>query len=210
MKSYSYKGFDKDLKCSPNGNTQQYEIGQSYETDQAICCRREYHSCLNPLDVLSYYPPGKNRYFEVEADGEISNDNDDTKIASTKLKIVSEIGLKGLINAGIKFIFEKVTNDPNTKTAYSDSGHAASQGDSGHAEVSGKDSIAAAFGIEGKAKGALGCWLMLAEWEQDANYDWHIKAVKTAKVDGVLVRPDTWYMLQGGEFVETAEVTDND
>ena len=43
--------------------------------------------------------------------------------------------------------------------------HAATTGNWAHAEVSGKESIASALGIEGKAKGALGCWIVCAEWE---------------------------------------------
>ena len=80
-------------------------------------------------------------------------------------------------------------------------GHAAAQGDGGHAEVGGKDAIAAAFGIEGKAKACLGSWIMLAEWVLMGD-GWHIKTVKTAKIDGEKLKPDTWYMLKNGEFEE--------
>ena len=83
-------------------------------------------------------------------------------------------------------------------------GHAAAQGDYGHAEVGGKDAIAAAFGIWGKAKACLGSWIMLAEWKfKDGG--WHIADVKTAKIDGEKLKPDTWYMLKNGEFEETGK-----
>jgi hypothetical protein len=58
------------------------------------------------------------------------------------------------------------------------------------------------MGIESKAKGALGCYIILAEWEQDDNYDWHIKTVKAVKVDGEKIKPNTFYMLKDGKFVE--------
>ena len=80
-------------------------------------------------------------------------------------------------------------------------GHAAAQGCYGHAEVGGKDAIAAAFGIEGKAKACLGSWIMLAEWVRMGD-GWHIKTVKTAKIDGEKLKPDTWYMLKNGKFEE--------
>ena len=80
--------------------------------------------------------------------------------------------------------------------------HAATTGDRAHAEVSGKESIASALGIEGKAKGALGCWIVCAEWESK-NTGWHIKCVKAAAVDGEKIKADTWYTLKNGEFVET-------
>lgn len=77
----------------------------------------------------------------------------------------------------------------------------ATTGDGAHAKVSGKESIASALGIEGKAKGALGCWIVCAEWEIK-NDGWHIKCVKAAAVDGERIKADTWYMLEDGEFVE--------
>lgn len=82
-------------------------------------------------------------------------------------------------------------------------GHAAAQGDRGHAEVHGKDAIAAAFGIDGQAKGEVGDWLVLAEWK--CTDTWHIETVKTVLVDGKKIKADTWYKLQGGEFVEAEE-----
>ena len=73
------------------------------------------------------------------------------------------------------------------------------------ADVSGKESVAAALGIESKAKGVLGCWLVLAEWAKDENYKWHRKDVQCFKVDGVTVKPDTWYKLKNGDLVEVSE-----
>ena len=67
--------------------------------------------------------------------------------------------------------------------------------------MGGKDAIAAAFGIEGKAKACLGSWIMLAEWVLMGD-GWHIKTVKTAKIDGEKLKADTWYMVKNGEFEE--------
>ena len=79
--------------------------------------------------------------------------------------------------------------------------HAATNGDMAHAEVSGMESIASALGIKGQVKGALGCWIVCAEWECKSE-GWHIKCVKAAAVDGDKIKADTWYMLKDGEFVE--------
>jgi hypothetical protein len=68
--------------------------------------------------------------------------------------------------------------------------------------VKGKNSVALSMGIEGKASGALGCWIVLAEWKQDKKGNWKIKTVKTAKVDGKKIKPDTYYTLVEGKFVE--------
>ena len=88
--------------------------------------------------------------------------------------------------------------------AQGDYGHAAAQGNKGHAEVDGKEAIAAAFGINGKAKACLGSWIMLAEWEIK-NGNWHIAAVKTAQIDGEKLKADTWYILKNGKFEEAEE-----
>ena len=79
---------------------------------------------------------------------------------------------------------------------------AASVGSRSAAAVSGKGAIAAALGMLSKAKGALGCWIVVAEWEQDEKSEYHLKEVKTAKVDGVILKPDVYYTLKDGEFVE--------
>ena len=100
----NYKGFDKDLKCRGF----QYEVGKEYEENEVKVCEKGFHACEYPLDVFSYYPPADSRYCEVEQSGELSKDGGDSKVASSKIKIGAEIGLSGLIRAGVKFILEKV------------------------------------------------------------------------------------------------------
>jgi hypothetical protein len=43
---------------------------------------------------------------------------------------------------------------------------------------------------------------MAAEWRQDDNGTWEIACVLTAKVDGENIKPDTWYAVKDGKFVE--------
>ena len=94
----AYKGFDKDLKCRDF----QYEIGKEYEEKEAKACEKGFHACTNSLNVLQYYPPCyENRYCEVEQDGEFSENGDDSKVASTKIKIGNEISLEELIQAAM-------------------------------------------------------------------------------------------------------------
>ena len=62
-----------------------------------------------------------------------------------------------------------------------------------------------AMGIESCAKGAVGCFLVLAEWYQDDNYDWHIKDMKAVRVDGETIKADTFYRLVNGSFVEVED-----
>ena len=88
--------------------------------------------------------------------------------------------------------------------------HAVTAGPGAHAAATGRESIAAGLGVASRAKGALGCWLVLAEykWTKDEWTEgdrYRIAAVKAAKVDGKRIKPDTWYELKGGRFVEVVE-----
>ena len=58
-----------------------------------------------------------------------------------------------------------------------------------------------AMGCKSRAKGALGCFLVLAEWSE-VNGKYHIVDVKAVKVDGVNIKENTYYTLADGLFVE--------
>ena len=69
----------------------------------------------------------------------------------------------------------------------------------------GKNGVALCRGNGVKAKGGLGSLIVIAE-ECDTNYG--IKEWKAAVVDGDEIKPDVWYKLENGEFVETSEEED--
>ena len=213
----AYKGFDKDLKCRGF----QYAVGKEYEEERAKVCECGFHSCLNPLDVFSYYAPADengylNRFCEVEIPDEMDKSDDDSKVSTKKIKINAEIGLKGLVEAGVHFILEKVNwkDDKSTNTgdrssaintgsrsAATNTGYgsvATNTGDRSSASVEGNESIAIATGYQGKSKGSLGCYIVIAE--RDENFK--LIDVKTAKVDDKTIKADTYYTLINGEFVE--------
>ncbi len=91
--------------------------------------------------------------------------------------------------------------DDKKATNTGDQSAATNTGDQSAASVEGKESVAIAIGYESKAKGALGCWLVLAEWEE-ADDGYHIKDVQSIRVDGEKVKADMWYRLIDGKFVE--------
>ena len=191
-----YKGFDKDLKCRDF----QYEVGKDYTTEGKIeACKNGFHFCENPMDVLGYYPPSDSRYCIIESSGQEDRDGGDSKVATSKIHISAEIGLKGLIEAGVKFILDKVNWKDNKESNTGDRSAATNTGDQSAAIVSGKGSVAMAIGYKSKAKGSLGCWIVLAE--QNDNYE--IINVQSIKVDGDKIKADTFYTLVNGEFIET-------
>ena len=85
----AYKGMKSNMTC----RNFQYEIGETYKTDKAELCKCGFHACLNPLDVLDYYPKYKaSRYFKVKLSGEITKCGfEDTNVAATEITILEEI-----------------------------------------------------------------------------------------------------------------------
>ena len=221
-----YKGFDKDLKCRDF----QYEIGKTYEEPTADLCEKGFHACEYPLDVFGYYAPGDmSRYCEVDLeDVSDKKSNEDSRRCGKKIAVKAEIGIAGLVKAAVEYTMEKAipensehttgwhgaasatgwqgaasaTSDYGAASATGDYGAASATGWQGAASATGEESVAAALGIDSKAKGALGCWIVIAEWERDDEFNWHRKDVQCFKVDGEKVKPDTWYTLKDGRPVE--------
>ena len=213
----TYKGFDKDLKCMGF----QYEIGKEYEEKEAEVCEKGFHACENPLEVFSHYPPcDGNRYCEVEQSGELSKHDDDSKVASTKIKIGVELGLKGLIQAGVSFILDKVNWKDDTATntgnwsaatntgdwsAATNTGNRSAATNTGNwsaAEVANGGSVAIVTGCNSKAKAGLGSAIVVAERGDWNGQTYPLLNIKAAIVDGEKIKADTWYTLKNGEFVE--------
>ena len=135
-----YKGFDKDLKC----RGMQYEVGKDFESSGKIKkCENGLHFCENPMDVFDYYPPSDSRYCEVSGGGEIDgNDEEDSKVSCSKLHISSEIGISGLVKAGVKFIFDKVDWDNKKESNTGDRSTATNTGYQSAATNTGNQSAA--------------------------------------------------------------------
>lgn len=192
-----FKGFDKDLKCRDF----QYEIGKEYTEEKADICNCGFHACEFPMDVFGYYPPSDSRYCEVDLEENGQKSSDDSKRVGKKISVKAEIGIAGIIKAGVEYIKEQVNWEDDKATNTGNRSAATNTGDQSAAIVEGKESIALATGINSKAKGKIGCFIVLAEWKE-INYEYHIVDVKSAKVDGENIKEDTFYTLKDGKFVE--------
>ena len=263
-KIIAYKGFGKDLKCRDF----QYKIGKKYiHKGKVEPCESGFYACEYPLDVFNYYPPAGSRFAEVETSGKIVPQGD--KICCEKIKVKTELTLGALIQAAVKFTFDRVkwtkknhvenkkeaaaaagdrgaasatgdwsaasaTGDWSAASATGDRGAASATGNwsaasatgnwsaasatgncgaalatgdwsaasatgyRGAASATGEESIACGLGFRCKAKGAKGCWLVIAERDDSGR----ILLVRTVEVDGKDIKADTWYTLQDGQFVE--------
>ena len=265
----SYKGFNKDMTCRGF----QYEEGKKYEEETADACHSGFHACEYPLDCFNYYSPNESVYHEVEQSGEFDKGGDDSKVASTKIKIGARLDISGLVKAAIDFTMSRVkkeaksdedygassaTGDCGASSATGDYGASSATGDYGASSATGykgassatgykgassatgdygassatgncgassatgykgassandPESVAVAWGYKGKAMGALGSHIVLAEWnyigsKDNDRYDrseqkaWEFVGAKMFRVDGEKVKPDTWYRLENGELVE--------
>ena len=184
-----YKGFDKDLKC----RGLQYAIGETTTYDGTLSlCNSGLHFCEHPLDTFTFYPPASSRYAAVDADGVMDGEKNAGKYVAKSLHVQAEVKILELINAAVKFVFQKV------KPSEDNSAHSATTGNSARASAMGKQSIAASLGSNGMAKGSKGGWLVLSEIGDDLK----IKAVRVARVDGKKIKADTYYQIKGGKFVE--------
>ena len=227
-KVIGYKGFDKNFRCSQKDNSQQYDVGKTAEHKGEIkLCSSGFHFCENPFDVWKYYPvlddkAKPNRFAIVEAEGVSANRDCDSKRVAKKLTLTLELSLKTMIEAGVKFFLEKIDFSKEIKRTKKYRGYAAKLAASGYAAqlaASGDDAqlaasgnaakldntgargIMAGIGVNNKARGKVGCWLILAEHE-DTKDGWRVKNVQTTRIDGKKIKADTYYALQDGKFVE--------
>ena len=100
----AYKGFNQDMTCLGF----QYGEGKTYEMEGDVkCCEKGFHACEYPLDCFSYYAPSQSVYREVEQDGELSRDEDDTKVASSKITVGAKLDIAGLVKASFEYIKER-------------------------------------------------------------------------------------------------------
>lgn len=227
----TYKGFNKDMTAK---NGFQYKEGKEYEEEKAVACECGFRACEYPLDCFGYYSPANSVYHIVEQSGELSKNSSDTKVASTKIKIGAEISIAGRVKAASEYTKEKAkpesdatgycgassatgnygassaTGNCGASSATGDYGASSATGYKGSAIAGDPESIAVAWGYKGKAKGVIGSYLVLADWEGNENNfwtqeEWSLKGAKMVRVDGEKIKADTWYTMENGEIVEVEE-----
>ena len=222
----SYKGFDKDMQCRGF----QYEVGKEYDMDgETKCCDRGFHACKSPLEVWDYYDMLNSRFAEVEQSGKIDEEENSTKVCSSRIKIKAELKLADIINIGVEWLKDitSPTKVKETGTLNDNSGDYAQIGSSGYSaqigssgdyaqigssgysakiDSTGDDSVIMCAGNNSKTKAKLGSWITLAEWKWSDEKNCNVPiCVKTEYVDGEYIKADTWYQLKNGKFVEVTE-----
>ena len=211
----AYKGFKNDMTCRGF----QYEEGKEYHEERALCCDTGFHACEYPLDCFKYYEPADSVYHEVEQTGDIDKSEGDSKVASTEIKIGAKIGIPGLVQAAIEYTSkrcEKKAENHNTGDwgASSNTGYRGASSNTGNCGASfstGEEStsyagcvnsVAAALGLNAKAKGVKGAYIICAEFETDNDGNYMIKGIQLHQVDGEKIKEETYYQLIDGVMTE--------
>ena len=168
----AYKGFNKGLVC----RGYQFTMGENI-TSEANCAQNGFHSAENPLDCITYYGNINNSvYCIVEAGGDIDEDDRDSKIASTELRIIRQLSVEHLFLHGLAFMVDHPKREWSSHVS-KDSAIARN----GYAVVRGVDPV---------AQGKKGDILAFAK---ESQVDHSIERIALTRVDGKNIRPNIWY-----------------
>ena len=145
-----YKGFNKDMTCRGF----RYEEGKEYEEETADACHSGFHACEYPLDCFGYYFPNESVYHEVEQSGEFDRGEDDSKVASTKIKVGVRLDIAGLVKASIDFTMSRVKKEAGSDE---DCGASSATGDCGASSATGNCGASSATGNYGASSATGDC-----------------------------------------------------
>ena len=154
--SNGYKAFEPGMICK----RKQYQENTDYEEEGGeICEKGMMHYCVNPFDVLNFYPlvndSGKISDFAAVKSLEEPVSGDDGKFATKKLHIGVKLGLAGFVNACIDYIKKETIVNAPSSTVESDyakigsSGSSAQIGSSGYSAQIGSSGDSAKIGSSG-------------------------------------------------------------
>lgn len=125
-----YKAFEPGMICKGK----QYQENTDYEEEGGkICEKGMMHYCVNPFDVLNFYPlvndSGKVSDFAAVKSLEEPVSGDDGKFATKKLHIGVKLGLPGFVKACIDYLEEEtIGKAPNSTVSSGDSAKIGSSG----------------------------------------------------------------------------------
>ncbi|MDR1548997.1 MAG: hypothetical protein LBT06_10480 [Hungatella sp.] len=177
----AYKAFDKDLSCTSGGNRFQYRLGIWNEEKNANCAHNGFHCAENPLDCLSYYSDwDKAVYYMVLAAGDIDEDALDSKISTTRLKLVKQLNMAEFVAHSLRYMYEHPLRANNRRVSMEEG-----EAKMGFVVVRGKNPT---------AKGKMGNVLGFAREEFCSN---KVVEIGLVIIDGKDFMPDTWYRIDG-------------
>ena len=145
-----YKAFEPGMICKGK----QYQENTDYEEEGGeICEKGMMHYCVNPFDVLNFYPlvndSGKVSDFAAVKSLEEPVSGDGGKFATKKIHIGVKLGLPGFVKACIDYLKEEtIGKAPNSTVS---SGNYAKIGSSGDYAKIGSSGNSAKIGSSGNS-----------------------------------------------------------
>ena len=150
MNEKGYKAYKPGLIC----RGKQYAENTDFEEQGGnICNAGMMHYCVNPFEVLNYYPlvrtDGKFSDFTSVTALEPPVTDDGKKFATKKIHVGAKLGLDGFVKACVNFSIDKTINEMPKPEDVNVKG-AAQIGSSGDAAKIGSSGDAAQIGSSGK------------------------------------------------------------
>ena len=145
-----YKAFEPGMICKGK----QYQENTDYEEEGGkICEKGMMHYCVNPFDVLNFYPlvndSGKVSDFATVKALEKPVEGDNGKFATRKLHIGVKLGLPGFVESCIDYLKEETIGKAPNSTG--SSGNSAQIGSSGDYAQIGSSGYFAKIGSSGNS-----------------------------------------------------------
>ncbi len=175
----AYKAFNEKLQATMGRGTFQFEPGKTYTEKECKCCKNGFHCAENPLCTMEYYGSMDSRFFIVDADGDINQDGQGSRISCTKLTLVKEIDRIKLAVHACLYMQDHPEREMESNHAVRDKGECNTAGD-----------FIIVRGKSPRAAGVKGSWLFLLE-EQQRTKD--IRMVSAVFVDGREYLENVWY-----------------
>ncbi len=185
----AYKGVNPDGTNRLGKGTILFEVGKTYMEERSKTVAAGFHCCENPFECLSYYNLGKDRFFMVDARGDIDEDENE-RVACTEIEILKELTVKEFILAGLSYMVSHQKREGWEKSVGKDVKIAK--------DVAIARLAAIARGKNPTASAGEGGYIALVG-EDTNGYIW---AVRMKKIDGKAYKPGVMYKLSfAGEVV---------
>ncbi len=184
----AYKGFSSDLQALMGKSRFQFEPGKTYEETECKCAKNGFHCTENPLGVLTYYQRMDDRFFIVEAAGDINQDGTGSRISCTRLTLKKEITRMQLAALGCEYMRRYPEREPENGYVTQDKGRCSTRSD-----------FVIVRGKHPRAAGVEGSYLFLVQ-EKKASKE--IVGIYAIEIDGEEYKEETWYGLRGGAVCE--------
>lgn len=190
----AYKGVTVTNQARLGNGLFDFEVGVTYKEDKCKTARNGFHCCENPFECLTYYTLGKDRFYFVEAAGEIDEDESE-RISCTEITLIQELSIAKFALHGMSYIVEH----PKREKWQQKHTGVTVEADKAEAEL-----IAIARGTAPMAKASRnGIIGLLMENNGE------IVAAAIRRIDGKKFKEDTYYQLTAGGLKEAADEEEN-